>query len=85
MKKQHFVKKQGTKKVYELVETTTENVTETQYNNIINSASYFRRLGGSCSQQRSYTNCGYKVVKDIITSPNKETKTITEFEFNYTY
>ena len=85
MKKQYFVKKLGTKNAYQLTETETETITETQYNNIINSASFFRRLGGSCTQQRCYTEAGYKVYKDILISPDKQTKTIREFEFNYQF
>jgi len=85
MTKQYLVKKQGTKNAYELTETETQTITETQYLNIINSASFFRRLGGSCIQQKTYTNAGYKVYKDILNSPDKQTKTITEFEFNYQF
>jgi hypothetical protein len=85
MTKQYFIKKSGTKNAYQLTETETETITETQYNNIINSASFFRRLGGSCTQQRTYTNAGYKVYKDILTSPDKQNKTIREFEFNYQF
>jgi hypothetical protein len=85
MTKQYFIKKSGTKNAYELRETETETITETQYNNIINSASFFRRLGGSCTQQRAYTEAGYKVYKDILTSPDKQTKTVTEFNFKYQF
>jgi hypothetical protein len=85
MKKQYFVKKLGTKNAYQLTETETETITETQYNNIINSASFFRRLGGSCTQQRCFTEAGYKVYKDILTSPDKQTKTIREFNFKYQF
>jgi hypothetical protein len=85
MKKQYFIKKSGTKNAYELTETETETITETQYNNIINSASFFRRLGGSCTQQRAYTEAGYKVYKDILTSPDKQTKTVREVEFDYKF
>ena len=85
MTKQYFVKKLGTKNAYQLTETETETITEPQYNNIINSASFFRRLGGSCTQQRCYTEAGYKVYKDILTSPDKQSKTIREFQFNYQF
>jgi hypothetical protein len=85
MTKQKLLKKQGTKNAYELDEIETEIITETQYNNIINSASFFRRLGGSCTQQRAYTKAGYKVYKDILTSPDRQTKTITEFKFDYKF
>jgi hypothetical protein len=85
MTKQKLLKKQGTKNAYQLDEIKTETITETQYNNIINSASFFRRLGGSCTQQRCYTEAGYKVYKDILTSPDKQTKTIREFNFKYQF
>jgi len=85
MTKQKLIKKPGTKTVYELTETETETITETQYLNIINSASFFRRLGGSCTQQKTYTNAGYRIYKDILTSPDKETKTIREFQFDYKF
>ena len=85
MTKQYFIKKSGTKNAYQLTETETERITETQYNNIINSASFFRRLGGSCTQQKTYTNAGYKVYKDILTSPDRQTKTIREFKFDYKF
>ena len=85
MKKQYFIKKSGTKNAYQLTETETETITETQYNNIINSASFFRRLGGYCTQQRCFTEAGYKVYKDILTSPDRQTKTIREFKFDYKF
>jgi hypothetical protein len=85
MIKQYFIKKLGTKNAYQLTETETETITETQYNNIINSASFFRRLGGSCTQQKTYTNAGYKVYKDILTSPDKQNKTVREFNFKYQF
>lgn len=81
MTKETFLKKPGTKSVYELTETKTETITEDQYNKIIN----FRNFGGSCTQQKTYTCAGYKVYKDILTSPDKQTKTIMEFEFNYQF
>lgn len=85
MTKQKLIKKPGFKTVYELIETETETITETQYNKIITSAPFFRRLGGSCTQQRAYTEAGYKVYKDILISPDKETKTIREFKFDYKF
>jgi hypothetical protein len=81
MTKTQQQKKQGTKTVFETVEKETKEISEQEYNNIINSASFFRRLGGSCTQQKEYTCRGYKVYKDTLTSPDKETRTIREFEF----
>lgn len=82
VEKQRQVKKPGTKTVWETVETTTDIFTEEQYNNFINAAPWFRRLGGSCTQQRTYTCRGYLVWRDINTSPDKQNRTITVFNFS---
>ena len=44
---------------------------------------FFRSLGGSESATWAYTEAGYKVVKLVSTSPNKQQKTIREFTFHY--
>lgn len=82
MTKTSQIKKAGTKTVFLTTKVETENITEEQYNNIIESASFFRRLGGSCYQPKAYTCRGYKVYKDVLTSPDKQTKTIREFTFS---
>lgn len=81
MTKTQQQKKEGTKTVFETVKSEIKEIQESDYNAIIESASFFRRLGGTCSQQREYTCRGYKVYKDTLTSPDKETRTIREFEF----
>jgi hypothetical protein len=78
-----YERKQGTKTAYKVTEQTTELVDERVYNNVVTSASFFRRLGGSVTQQKGYTCAGYRVVKDISTSPDRENKTIREFDFKY--
>jgi hypothetical protein len=78
-----YQKKPLTKTTYKLVETETEVISEQQYKNIVDSASYFRRLGGSVYQDRNYTNAGYKVTKDISTSPDKSRKTVRKFNFKF--
>ena len=77
----HYTKNPNTKHTYILEETHSNEITKEQYNNIVNSASFFRRLGGSVTQQRAYTCNGYKVVKDTATSPDRQTKTVREFTF----
>ena len=42
---------------------------------------YFRRIGGTETITRNYTCAGYKVVKIVSTSPDKQTKIVREFEF----
>jgi hypothetical protein len=78
-----FDKNPLTKTTYKLVETEKEVISEKYYNNVVNSASYFRRLGASVYQERNYTNAGYKVTKDILTSPDKSRKTVRKFKFEY--
>jgi hypothetical protein len=72
-----------TKTTYKLVETETEVISEKYYYNIVNSAKEMRRLGASVRQDRNYTNAGYKVTKDISTSPDKIRKTVRKFKFEY--
>jgi hypothetical protein len=80
---ENYQKNPLTKTTYKLVETETEVISEQQYKNIVDSASYFRRLGGSVYQDRNYTNAGYKVTKDISTSADKNRKTVRKFKFEY--
>ena len=76
-------RKQGTKTVYVTNKKVTNEITEQEYRNIVDSAPFFRRLGGSVSQERAYTCNGYKVVKDTATSPDKSTKTVRTFDFKW--
>ena len=78
---QHYTKNPNTKTSYILEETEVKVITKEQYNNIVNSASFFRRLGGSVTQQRGYTCNGYNVIRDTATSPDRQSKTVREFTF----
>lgn len=78
---QNFEIKEGTKTVWVLKSEKIENISERIYNNIIDSCSFMRRLGGSETNTKSYTCAGYKVVKNISTSPCRTCKTIRSFEF----
>ena len=75
-----FEKKPGTKSVWvKDVEYTTE-ISQEFYNNMVNAAPTFRRLGGSETLQRTYTKNGYKVFKIISTSPDKQTRKVYTFD-----
>lgn len=77
------VKKEGTKTVWvDAGEPKTEQITETQYDNIIGASPFMRRLGGSEYNVKSYTCRGYKVVRNQSTSPDKQKRTIREFKFS---
>jgi aspartyl aminopeptidase len=78
--KTSYIKKEGTKTVWIETGKTTEEISENHYNNFINAAPSFRRMGGSETLQRTYTKNGYKVVKLISTSPDKMTKHVYTFD-----
>lgn len=46
-----------------------------------NTIKYFRRFGGKETVTRGYTCAGFKVVKLISTSPDKESKIVREYKF----
>ena len=82
LKETRFTLKDGTKTVFIVAEDKeTREITEEHYNNYIESAPFFRRLGGSETLTRGYTSAGYKVVKMVSKSPCKTEKVIREFNF----
>lgn len=76
-------KNPNTKTTYIEVSKTVENIGFEQYDNITNkdTLSWFRRLGGTETATKTYTSQGYKTVRVVSTSPDKQYKTIREFEF----
>ena len=78
---EHYKKNPNTKTTYILEDAYEYEITKEQYNNIVNSASFFRRLGGTVTQQREYTCNGYNVTKDTATSPDKTSKTVRKIKF----
>jgi hypothetical protein len=74
--------KAGTKTVYIAYKERTEDFNEEYYNNVVNSAPFFRRLGGSETLTRCYTSQGYKVYRLVSKSPCKTMKTIREFNWS---
>lgn len=79
--KTEYTLKAGTKTAYKEVETESKEITETEYNNIVNSCKFFRRLGGTETLQRAYTSAGYKATKLTSKSPDRQTKVIRKFNF----
>ena len=76
-----YTLKPGTKAAYQEVETKTEVIDRHHYNNFVEAAPFFRRLGGSETLKREHTCRGYNVTKVISTSPDKQTKRVTTFKF----
>lgn len=74
--------KDGTKTVYIDSEVKpVKEITEEHYTNYVESAPFFRRLGGVVTLTRGYTCQGYKVVKIVSKSPDRTEKVIRVFNF----
>jgi hypothetical protein len=76
-----FLKNPNTKITYIIGNTETEELTESHYNNIIDSVKFFRRLGGTETKQMSYTSRGYNCTKLTSISPDRQTKIVRTFKF----
>lgn len=76
-------KNPNTKTTYIEVDKTVENIDFEQYDNITSkdTLKFFRRLGGSETATKAYTSQGYKIVRLVSISPDKQNKTVREFKF----
>jgi hypothetical protein len=76
--------KQSTKTVYTLISEEQKQLTQEQYNNMTSAdtCSFFRRLGGSETVTRGYTQRGYNVVELTSKSPDRLIKKIRTFNFD---
>ena len=83
--KTNLLKNPNTKTTYLEDKKATTTITEEQYKNITEEGTvrFFRSLGGEEYKVKSYTAYGYTTTRLTSTSPNKEKKTIREFEFKY--
>jgi len=77
-------KKVGTQTVWINKEQFVEEISDNQYRNITerDTLQWFRRLGGSESATKKYTQAGYKIVQLISTSPDKTNRTLRYFRFD---
>jgi hypothetical protein len=73
-----------TKTTYELIDTETTEITESNYEKIVSNdtVKWFQSIGGSEVRVKKYTDCGYKVTKLTSKSPNRDLKTIRIFTFS---
>ena len=83
--KTNLLKNPNTKTTYFEDKKETTTITEQEYKYITHESTikYFRSLGGGEYKEKSYTAYGYTTTRLTSTSPNKEKKTIREFEFKY--
>jgi len=79
--KKEYNLKEGTKTAWKETETEERIIPEEWYTNSVDAAPFFRRLGGSETLQREYTCRGYKVVRIISKSPDRQIKVIREYSF----
>jgi hypothetical protein len=76
--------KPGSETVYEQIsETIDDNVTQEQYDNIVNATPFFRRLGGSETVTKANTSAGHGTVLIVSESPDRSFKTVRDFKFKY--
>ncbi|MCP4066278.1 MAG: hypothetical protein GY740_23945 [Gammaproteobacteria bacterium] len=77
------IKNPDTKTTYLKDSIEKSLLTERQFNLTVNNDTlrWFRRLGGSETALKSYTCFGYNVYKLISTSPDRQNRTIREFQF----
>jgi hypothetical protein len=73
-----FEMKQGS---FVEVSKSTDAISETTLNNIVDSCKFYRRLGGSETLTKSYTCRGYMPVKLTSKSPDKRMKIVREFQY----
>lgn len=66
---------------WETTETKESIVDGKQYDNIVDAAGFFRRIGGKERHSKSYTSQGYKTVKIVSTDPSGEHRNTRTFEF----
>ena len=69
--------KAGAKSSYNLIDQESQIMTDDQVQSrLVDSMSFFRKLGGSESLQRAYTCAGYMPIKLTSNSPNRQIKSV---------
>ena len=78
-----LVKNPNTKTTFLTESKEVKTIKKWNYDNIVadDTIKMFRRLGGSEHVECGYFHCGYLIYKLISTSPDRQRKTIREFEF----
>lgn len=73
-------KKQGSKWIVD--DTVNYTMNEERVNNIIGAKTFFTNLGGYERHDKAYTAYGYRVVRVTSINPNKDYKSVYEFDFD---
>lgn len=77
--------KDGTKTVWETVETSKKYITDEQHENLTNTDTlrFFKSVGYREYTEKSHTFAGYKITQLVSTNPNKSKRKIRSFEFEH--
>lgn len=59
-----------------------QQVDEQFYRNVIDAKRFFRNLGGYERHEKNYTKFGFRVVRVISISPDRQTRHRWEFDFD---
>ena len=80
-----YLKNPNTKTTYIKENEMVEIITAREYGLTTNddTQKWFRRLGGSETAVKGYTCDGYKITRLTSTSPDKQTKIVREFKFEW--
>ena len=73
--------KAGTKTVFVEIEKEVKDIDQEYYTNIIGAAGFMRRLGGSETHEKAYTQKGFLVTRVTSKSPDRKNKTVFQFKF----
>lgn len=81
-----WVKNPNTKTTYILESTETETISAKSVKNMTSpdTLKFFRRLGGTEKVMRTYTCMGYMPYQMTSISPDRQTKKVRKFSYEYT-
>ncbi len=81
--KTEYIKNPDTKTTYTEMSKEVREIFEEEHCLTTNddTIKYFRRLGSTETVIRGYTCAGFKVVKLVSTSPNRQSKIVREYKF----
>lgn len=82
---ENYITKPNTKNGWLLSKSETKNIDKKHYENCssADTSKFFRRLGGTETITKSHTCNGYCPTRIISTSPDRKSKTIRNFNFEW--
>lgn len=74
--------KEGTQSVWIKDSSQQKELTKEEFNDLIKSKKRLEYEGFKVSQKKQFGTFGMNVYKEIITSPNRQERTVTTFNFS---